>query len=255
VALLAGVVGLAAVLAVQTRAKAELARSLARETDANRALGVANAELGRSKAAVQARYDLAVDAIRTFHTGVGEDFLLEQDQFKGLRDRLLNSASDFYGKFGALLVGESDVASRRPGPRLFSPDGVDSIGPFARDGKRFRPELAGRSRGAVKRGARGDAPGLTGVATRGIRGMSTSAKEQVGRLDRVQKMLMNPFSTSFQTPSALCRNCDPCDSSQPRYKTSLSTSGSHADSAADTTFVTRPEEDTPDRSIDCDSRS
>jgi hypothetical protein len=115
VALVAGVVG----LAVQTRTKAELARSLARETDANRALVVANAELGRSKAAVQARYDLAVDAIRTFHTGVGEDFLLEQDQFKGLRDRLLNSASDFYGKFGALLVGESDVASRRPGPRLF----------------------------------------------------------------------------------------------------------------------------------------
>src|SRR5262249_18966492 len=67
VALVGGVVGLSAVLAVQTQA---------------------NAELARSKAAVQARYDLAVDAIQTFHTGVSEDFLLKQEQFKELRDRL-----------------------------------------------------------------------------------------------------------------------------------------------------------------------
>jgi eukaryotic-like serine/threonine-protein kinase len=92
VALVAGVVGLSAVLAVQTRAKADLARS---------------------RAAVQTRYDLAVDAIETFHTGVSEDFLLKEEQFKDLRDRLLKSASDFYGKLGALLGKESDLASRR----------------------------------------------------------------------------------------------------------------------------------------------
>ena len=62
---------------------------------------------------MQARYDLAVEAIKTFHTGVSEDFLLKQDQFKELRDRLLNSAADFYGKLGALLGKETDVASRR----------------------------------------------------------------------------------------------------------------------------------------------
>jgi len=106
VALAAGVVGLAAVLAVQTRAKTDIARSLASETRAN-------AELTRSQAAVQARYDLAVDAIKTFHTGVSEDFLLKQDQFKDVRDRLLKSASEFYGKLGALLGKESDLASRR----------------------------------------------------------------------------------------------------------------------------------------------
>ncbi len=106
VALLAGVVGLSAVLVVQTRAKAELAASLKRET-------TANAALTRSQAAVQARYDLAVEAIKTFHTGVSEDFLLKQDQFKEVRDRLLKSASDFYGKLGALLGNESDLASRR----------------------------------------------------------------------------------------------------------------------------------------------
>jgi serine/threonine protein kinase/tetratricopeptide (TPR) repeat protein len=92
VALVAGMVGLSAVLAVQTKA---------------------NAELTRSRAAVEARYDLAVEAIRTFHTGVSQDFLLKQDQFKDVRDRLLKSASDFYGKLGRLLGQESDRASRR----------------------------------------------------------------------------------------------------------------------------------------------
>ncbi|MGO9462565.1 MAG: protein kinase domain-containing protein [Isosphaeraceae bacterium] len=99
VALVAGVFGLSAVLAVQTKA--------------NTALAAANAELTRSQAAVQARYNLAVLAIKTFHTGVSEDFLLQQDQFKDVRDRLLKSASDFYGKLGALLGKESGLASRR----------------------------------------------------------------------------------------------------------------------------------------------
>jgi serine/threonine-protein kinase len=111
--LVAGVVALAAVLAVQSRAKADIARALVRETRVNTALAAANAELTRSTAAVQARYGLAVDAIKTFHTGVSEDFLLKQDQFKGLRDRLLRSALDFYGKLGALLGKETDLASRR----------------------------------------------------------------------------------------------------------------------------------------------
>ena len=105
VALVAGVVGLAAVLAVQTRAKAELAVA-DRETQRRR-------RPDRSQAAVQARYDLAVEAIKTFHTGVSEDFLLKEEQFKDVRDRLLKSASDFYGKLGALLGKDSDLASRR----------------------------------------------------------------------------------------------------------------------------------------------
>jgi eukaryotic-like serine/threonine-protein kinase len=112
-ALVAGVVGLAAVLAVQTRAKADLAESLTRETTAKTALAQTNADLIRSQAAVEARYILAVEAIKTFHTGVSEDFLLKQEQFKHVRDQLLTSASDFYGKLGALLGKESDLASRR----------------------------------------------------------------------------------------------------------------------------------------------
>ena len=62
---------------------------------------------------MQARYELATDAIKTFHTGVSEDFLLKEEKFKDLRNRLLKSASDFYGKLGALLGKETDLASRR----------------------------------------------------------------------------------------------------------------------------------------------
>jgi serine/threonine-protein kinase len=111
--MLASVVGLAAILGVQARANSQIATALRQETRANLALAAANEELGRSKAAVQARYDLAVDAIKTFHTGVSEDFLLKEDQFKDLRDRLLRSASQFYARLGALLGREIDRASSR----------------------------------------------------------------------------------------------------------------------------------------------
>ncbi len=105
--------GLAAVAAVQTAANARLAASLARETKANTALNEANGQLTKSRAAVEARYKLATDAIKTFHTGVSEDFLLKEEKFKELRNRLLKSASDFYGKLGALLGKDTDIASRR----------------------------------------------------------------------------------------------------------------------------------------------
>ncbi len=91
-ALLAALLGLRAVAGVQARA---------------------NAELADEKARVQERFDLAMQATQTFHTGVSEDFLLSEDKFKGLRDRLLSSAADFYGKLGALLKPRSDSDSRR----------------------------------------------------------------------------------------------------------------------------------------------
>jgi hypothetical protein len=89
---LVALVGLVGVAAVQTRA---------------------NAELARSKAAVQARYDLAVEAIKTYHTGMSEDSLLKEDKFKDLRDRLLKSAVDFHERLGALLKDQTDLPSRR----------------------------------------------------------------------------------------------------------------------------------------------
>jgi serine/threonine-protein kinase len=112
-AMLVALVGTVAVLTVQAAANAQLSRGLKRERQAKLDLAAANSELKRSKQAVQARYDLAVDAIKTFHTGVSEDFLLKQDQFKELRDRLLQSAADFYGKLGSLLGQETDISARR----------------------------------------------------------------------------------------------------------------------------------------------
>jgi tetratricopeptide (TPR) repeat protein/predicted Ser/Thr protein kinase len=73
----------------------------------------ANTDLRAANRRVEQRYNLAVDAIGTFHTGVSEDFLLREPQFKELRDRLIRSASDFYEKLGALLERDADPASRR----------------------------------------------------------------------------------------------------------------------------------------------
>ena len=69
--------------------------------------------MSAANAKVKARYDLAVEAVKTFHTGVSEDFLLKEEKFKDLRNRLLKSAADFYDKLGVLLGEETDVASRR----------------------------------------------------------------------------------------------------------------------------------------------
>ena len=115
-------------------------------------LAAANAELTRSKAAVQARYDLAVEAIKTFHTGVSEDFLLKQEQFKELRDRLLKSAADFYGKLGALLGKETDLASRRALAQAELRAG--------------RPDRQGRPQGGRAGGAPGGAGGARGAGGR-----------------------------------------------------------------------------------------
>jgi tetratricopeptide (TPR) repeat protein len=61
----------------------------------------------------RARFELAMEAIQTFHTGVSEDVLLKQDQFKGLQKRLLGGAAEFYGKLRKLLEGQADAWSRR----------------------------------------------------------------------------------------------------------------------------------------------
>jgi eukaryotic-like serine/threonine-protein kinase len=104
--LLAGVAGTTWGLFREARAKTRLAESLAREQKANADLSAANAK-------VQARYDLAVEAVKTFHTGVSEDFLLKEEKFKDLRNRLLKSAQDFYGKLSTLLGKDTDLESRR----------------------------------------------------------------------------------------------------------------------------------------------
>jgi serine/threonine protein kinase/tetratricopeptide (TPR) repeat protein len=113
VVLLASLGGLGAIAAVQRAANLRLESKNDELTKANERVTNANTALEAANARVRAQYSLAVDAIKTYHTGVSEDFLLKEEKFKDLRDRLLSSASDFYVKLGAILDKETDLGSRR----------------------------------------------------------------------------------------------------------------------------------------------
>jgi serine/threonine-protein kinase len=91
VAALVALAGLAATAVVQARANVELRAANEREA---------------------ARFNLAMEAIQSFHTGVTEDFLLREDKFKGLRDKLLRKAAGFYGRLEGLLKDQKDRSSR-----------------------------------------------------------------------------------------------------------------------------------------------
>jgi eukaryotic-like serine/threonine-protein kinase len=92
VATLMALIGLAGVLAVQVRA---------------------NRDLTAANASERAQFDLAMEAIKSFHTGVSEDLLLKEPHFQGLRARLLYGAREFFGKLEALLKDKKDRRSRR----------------------------------------------------------------------------------------------------------------------------------------------
>ena len=96
-AVLMAVVGLAAVLAVQARANAELKVANARLELSNRREVKANADLKAANERERARFALAQEAIRTFYTGVSEDLLLKQKEFDTLRTKLLRGARSMRG--------------------------------------------------------------------------------------------------------------------------------------------------------------
>ena len=81
-------------------------------TEANRLKDEANAGLREANGRVQARFDLAREAIRSFQDGVNEDDMLKGEELKGLRDKLLRSAAGFYEKLEKLLQGQTDRPSR-----------------------------------------------------------------------------------------------------------------------------------------------
>jgi serine/threonine-protein kinase len=132
VALVAGVVGLAAVLAVQTRSNAALKAANNDLAAANAKVTRANADLAAANGRERARFALAQEAIRTFHSGVSEDVLLKQEEFKVLRTKLLQGARDFYRKLEALLQDQTDRESRLALARAYNDVGelsrqLDSI--------------------------------------------------------------------------------------------------------------------------------
>ena len=96
--LVAGLIGLGAVAAVQTRA------------NAGSDIGQRPAQRGQHTRA--RALQLALDAIKTFHTGVSEDLLLKERQFEKLRKSLLGRAVDFYAKLEDRLKGQADDRSQ-----------------------------------------------------------------------------------------------------------------------------------------------
>jgi serine/threonine-protein kinase len=112
-ALLVALAGTVAVLAVQTRANQKLERANTDLAIANRKVNLANADLQASGERERARFRLAMEAIRTFHSGVSDDVLLKQKEFEALRTKLLRGAREFYQKLGRLLGGRTDREARR----------------------------------------------------------------------------------------------------------------------------------------------
>ncbi len=111
--LVAATVGLASVLAVQARANGELNKANGLLAESVRREKQANADLAAAASQIQARFDLALEAIKTFHTGVTEDVLLKNDNLNPVRDRLLREAAEFYKRLQARLSGQADRGSRR----------------------------------------------------------------------------------------------------------------------------------------------
>jgi eukaryotic-like serine/threonine-protein kinase len=163
-AALMALAGLAAVLAVQTRANLGLQQ-------ANLELGIANAKATQANSDLHAanvresqRFDLAVEAIRRYHTGVNEDFLLKQDEFRDLRDRLLRDSLEFYRKMEGLLAGQADTRSRRALGRAYEEVGelTDRIGSIPEAMEAHRRSLQLRRELATERPA--DVAARTDVA-------------------------------------------------------------------------------------------
>ena len=71
---------------------------------------LAAAEAANRKA--QARFDLAMEAVRAFTTGASEDVILKEKALEGLRKKLLGQSQSFYEKLRDSLEGETDRASR-----------------------------------------------------------------------------------------------------------------------------------------------
>ena len=61
----------------------------------------------------QARFGLAMEAVRAFTTGASEDVILKEQALGGLRKRLLGQSRTFYEKLRGTLEKETDRASRQ----------------------------------------------------------------------------------------------------------------------------------------------
>ena len=167
---------------------------------------------GRCQRKVQARYDLAVDAIKTYYTGVSEDFLLREDKFKDLRNRLLKSAADFYGKLGALLGKEKDFVSRRAlvASNFELADLTDKVGRKEDVLAAHRAVLAAREALAAEPGTDAATKAEVGRSLTAIAGLLTSTEqtdEALATFRRAESLLagLAESEPSARAALAACR--------------------------------------------------
>ena len=69
---------------------------------------------GAANRKAQARFDLAMQAVRAFTTGASEDVILKEKSLENLRKKLLGQSQKFYEKLTSSLEGEKDRSSRWP---------------------------------------------------------------------------------------------------------------------------------------------
>jgi tetratricopeptide (TPR) repeat protein len=92
------VAGLGAVVAVQTRANANLKQT--------------NDDLTAANDRERQRFNLALDAIDLFHGDAIQDLILREAQLKPLRTKLLHGVADFYTRLDGQFAGQDDPASQ-----------------------------------------------------------------------------------------------------------------------------------------------
>ena len=135
---------------------------LAVQTRANADLMAANTELAASNHGERARFMLAQEAIRMFHTGVSEDLLLKQKEFGALRTKLLRGAQEFYRKLEGLLGGQADRGSRLGLGRTYY-----EVGELTRELDSMTDALAMHERAGPLRGPGEQDPNRRRAAQRG----------------------------------------------------------------------------------------
>jgi tetratricopeptide (TPR) repeat protein len=84
---------------------------LAVQTRANTILRAANEAERLASERARGRLRLAMDAVRTYHTGVSEDVLLRQPEMKSIQSRLLQAPLAFYEDLRADLESDRDTTT------------------------------------------------------------------------------------------------------------------------------------------------
>jgi eukaryotic-like serine/threonine-protein kinase len=185
-AVLAATVGLAAVLGVQTRANAALTSANLDLELANRRAQAANRDLQEANERERARFDLTLEAIRDSHERISGDALMKQAEFAGLRNKLLESARDFYQKLESSLASRTDRRSRTAMGRAY----YDLAELTAKIGSRDEALAAHRRGLEVRRamareaGSEGEAQADVARSLLAIAGLQAMTAGQMAEADR-----------------------------------------------------------------------